>query len=226
MSYRHKLISAVQGSGLFAYTRLLRSSARLRIEGQNNWDAARRSGRPLLWAFWHGQLMAFISFAYRHLPAGEFTVIVVGDERGATLTRYGDLLGANTVHVDMEGNPFAAGRAVLQVIKAMQQGGQSAVAPDGPDGPPFVAKAGIGFLARKAEAAILPVGAWTRWGVRLNRWDKYLVPLPLAPIHTVIGSPIYASREQEERALLEDISTALDKARARAMIRAGERAWR
>jgi lysophospholipid acyltransferase (LPLAT)-like uncharacterized protein len=219
-------MSTFQGSSLFAYTRLLNKSVRHQTEGMQNWNAAAQSGRPLLWAFWHGQLMAFITFADRYLPISQFTVIVVGDERGDTLTQYGELLGANTVHVDMEGNPFAAGRAVLQVIKAMKRGGQSAVAPDGPDGPPFVAKAGVGFLARKAEAVLLPAGVWTRWSFQLERWDKYLVPLPFANIQVVIGSPIYVSRNEEEVSLREEISTALDKVRARAMTRAGERFWR
>lgn len=216
----------VQGTALFSYSRLVAFSSRYRIEGWRHLQTAQNSGRPVLWAMWHGQLMPFIAFGDRHLPNEEFTAIRVGDERGDVLGAYGDRLGTRTYRVDMSGNPFAAGRSVLKVIRAMKAGQQSAIAPDGPDGPAYVPKRGVTFLARKAEAAILPVGVWTRQAYQLNRWDHYLVPLPFARIHVVLGEPLLVDKDAEEAELEARITRALHAVRARAQVLAGVRPWR
>ena len=216
----------LQGYGLFLYGRLLSLTGRFHIEGWDHLQQASRSGRPLLWTLWHGQLMPFISFGARFLDPSEFVAIMVGDERADTLGAFSKQLGGTTVRVNMSGNPFAAGRAVLRVIQAMREGSQSVIAPDGPDGPAFVPKPGVAFLARKAGATILPVGAWTRQAYRIKRWDNYLLPFPFARIHVVLGQPLYAEREDDQERLLTAISAALHKARTRAQILAGARPWR
>lgn len=216
----------LQGRGLYLYGRALSASGRFHIEGWQNLEKAQESGRPQLLALWHGQLMPFIAFGTRFLDPRQFVAIRVGDQRGDTLGAFASQLGGTTVRVDMAGNPFAAGRAVLRVIKAMQQGSQSVIAPDGPDGPPFVPKPGVAFLARKARAALLPVGAWTRHAIQLQRWDRYLLPIPFAPIQIVFGTPLFVERDDDQALLLEEISAALHSVREQAQVRSGIRPWR
>lgn len=217
---------SIQGNALFLYSRLLTRTARFRIEGWENVRQARETGQPLLWSFWHGQLMAFLSFGARHLDAADFVAIMVGDDRGDTLGAFAQRLGGSTFRVDMAGNPFAAGRAVLRVIQALRSGKQSVIAPDGPDGPAFVPKPGVAFLAIKAEATIVPVGAWTRQAIGLRRWDRYLLPFPFARYHTVIGEPLQATRRSDRDQLLSQITDSLHAVRTRAQILAGIRPWR
>lgn len=217
---------ALQGRGLYLYGRTLSASGRFHIEGWQNLEKAQESGRPLLLAMWHGQLMPFIAFGARFLDPRQFVAIMVGDQRGDTLGAFASQLGGTTVRVDMAGNPFAAGRAVLRVIKAMQKGSQSVIAPDGPDGPPFVPKPGVAFLAQKARAAVLPVGAWTRHAIHLQRWDRYLLPFPFARIHIVLGAPLLVERNDDQALLLEQISAALHDVREQAQVRSGIRPWR
>lgn len=216
----------VQGSALFSYSRLVAFSSRYRVEGWHHLHAAEASHRPILWSLWHGQLMPFIVFGDRHLPNEEFVGIRVGDERGDVLGAYGDRLGSHTYRVNMQGNPFAAGRAVLRVIREMEAGKQSVIAPDGPDGPAYIPKRGVTFLARKAQAALLPVGVWTRHAYRLDRWDHYLVPFPFAQIHVVLGQPVLVDSEADEEVLENRIVQELHRVRSRAQVLAGVRPWR
>lgn len=216
----------VQGDFLFAYSRLVAYSSRYRIEGWPHLQAAMDSKRPLLWAMWHGQVMLFVAFGDRYLPNEQFAALRVGDERGDVLGEFAARLGSRTYRVDMGGNPFAAGRAVLQVIREMKAGRQSVIAPDGPDGPAFKPKRGVTYLARKAEAAVLPVGVWSRQAYALNRWDRYLVPFPFARIHVALGQPLLVERDVDESQLEAQIVAALHQARARAQVLAGIRPWR
>lgn len=217
---------ALQGRGLYLYGQALSASARFHIEGWQNLEKAQETDRPLLIALWHGQLMPFIAFGARFLDPRQFVAVMVGDQRGDTLGAFASQLGGRTVRVDMTGNPFAAGRAVLRVIEAMQEGSQSIIAPDGPDGPPFVPKPGVAFLARKARAVLLPVGAWTRHAIQLNRWDRYLLPFPFAAIQIVFGTPLFVERKDDQALLLEKVSVALHEVRERSQVRAGIRPWR
>ena len=211
------------GDGLFAYSRLVMLTSCFRVEGWQNMDAAQTSGRPVLWSLWHEQMRTFVVFADRFLQRDDFVAVVVGDDRGDTLSRYGSHFGSRPHKVDMKGNPVAAGRAVLHIVKALQGGRQSMIAPDGPDGPAYVPKPGVTFLARKAEAAVLPIGLCSRQAYRLKRWDRYMVPVPFGKLHVTIGEPIYANRRDDDQLLAQTIGAALHRTRTRAQVMAGIR---
>lgn len=221
-----QLWRTMQGHGLFLYTRTLGLTGRFHVEGRRNLDQALATQRPLLWCLWHGQMMAFVVYGDRLLDPTRFAAVIAGDDRGDTLGTLARRLGGRAYRVDMGGNPVAAGRAVLRVIQAMQEGSQSVIAPDGPDGPAFVPKAGVAYLARKARAVLIPTGVWTRQAIQLNRWDRYLVPLPFAHYQVALGEPITVEKDDDPEQLLETISRALHTVRARAQLLAGVRPWR
>ncbi|MCB8979160.1 MAG: hypothetical protein H6657_17240 [Ardenticatenaceae bacterium] len=199
-----------QGAALAFYHRVLARTVRWQIEGQANISKAKSSGRPLLWLFWHEQLSIFVTYAVRFVGGERFTIVTLGgDPRGDILSSFASTLGATPYGVDMQGNPMEAGRKVLRIIEALKGGKDSFMAPDGPDGPAFMPKAGATFLARKAEAAIIPVGGFTQAGYALRRWDKYLIPLPLAKLRLVFGEPILVNKRDKEDVVTEQIVGAL-----------------
>lgn len=216
----------LQGNLLYLYFKFVSITSQYRVEGKENLAEARQSHRPLLWTFWHGQAMPFMSYSDQILDGQTFSVITVGDERGDTLTVLGDRIGAEVYPVDTQEGSFASGRAILNVIRAMKAGRQSLIAPDGPDGPLYVPKQGLLYLARKAQAAILPTGIWTYQAYLVRRWDSYQVPFPFAKINVVIGKPIFIEPNTPNEALLPRVSNALHLARHRAQILAGVRPWR
>lgn len=223
MSKWHSWWGILQGELLFRYIRLVTRTSRMFVEGRENLEAAKASGQPVLWALWHQQVMTAVHFIDRFENTAEYSSILVGDERGVTLGRVGERLGAGpSFTVDMQGNPMAAGRSVLQVIKGMKQGYRSVIAPDGPDGPAFLPKEGVFFLAQKAQAAVLPFGAAARPVIELNRWDRYMVTLPFSRLYFVFGPPILVGRKTEKESLREQIINALHTTRNRARALAGQ----
>ncbi len=212
-----------EGRALYAYHRLITRTSRWQFIGKVNLTQARASGRPILWSLWHGQAMPFIMYGDRFENASRFCLITVGDERGDSLATLGEQIGAKMYTVNMQGNPVAAGRAVLRVIQAMKRGNDSMIAPDGPDGPAYEPKGGVAMLAKKSGAAILPVGVWTRHAYQRRRWDSYLIPSPFARIHMAFGPPIVAKRDTPTDSLLKQITEALHAARNQARQAAGVR---
>lgn len=210
-----------EGKALYAYHRLITRTSRWHFIGKANLTQARASGRPLLWTMWHGQAMPFIMYGDRFEDASRFSIITVGDERSDSLMTLGQQIGAQMHAVDMQGNPVAAGRAVLRVIRAMNKGYDTMLAPDGPDGPAYQPKRGIAVLAQKSAAAIVPIGAWTRQAYQRKRWDGYLIPGPFARIHVVFGPPIWAEADTPTDILLDRITHALHLAMNQARKAAG-----
>ena len=199
-----------QGNALAVYHRLLARTVRWQLEGQANISKARSSGRPILWLFWHEQLSVFVTYVVRFIGGKHFTIVTLGgDPRGDILSVFAATLGATPYGVDMQGNPMESGRKVLRIIEALKGGKNSFLAPDGPDGPAFAPKPGASFLARKAEAAVIPVGGFTQAGYALRRWDNYLVPFPFARLRLVFGEPIFVNKREKDDAVTEKIVGAL-----------------
>lgn len=213
------------GNALYFYLWLASQTARWVFHGETNHIQAVESERPAIWAFWHGQGMAFMIYGERFVRGSDFVVIMVGGDRADTLGTLGKREKTTTYAIDMDGNPMASGRAVLNVIKEMKQGKHLLIAPDGPDGPAFVLKKGIGYIARKAQANVLPLGVWTKHGFHLQRWDRYLIPLPFAKIHVVFGEPVPIDKKMSQEEADELIDQALHKARTQAQIVAGSKPW-
>lgn len=215
----------IEGESLYLYHRLVGKTIRWKFHGKGNLSLAKSSGRPILWAFWHEQLSPFIMYGDRYVGGENFCIVRVGDPRGDILERLASRMGGSSFGVDMQGNPMAAGRAVLRVIQAMKAGKDSFIAPDGPDGPAFEPKKGVAFLARKAEAVVIPVGVVARPLLRLQRWDKYQIPIPFSTIHFHYGEPITAKKSDDEPELLNRISTALSNIRFTAQDHLGIPRW-
>lgn len=213
------------GNALYFYLWLASSTARWEFHDESNKDNAQAESRPLIWAFWHGQGLVFMSYGEKFIHGPDFVVIMVGDDRGDTLGTLGRREQTKTYAVDMDGNPMASGRAVLSAIKDMKQGKFLLMAPDGPDGPAFVLKKGISYIARKAQANVLPLGVWTKHGFHLQRWDRYLIPLPFAKMHVVFGQPVPINKNMSTAETDQVIAEALHKARTRSQVLAGTKPW-
>ena len=216
----------IEGEFVFLYHWITTFTTRWHIEGEHYLREAQANGRPLLLTFWHGQIPLFIMYGHRFMDPTTFHLVVVGDERSDVLSRLATRIGATPHAVDMQGNPVAAGRATLQVLKALKKGNVSMLAPDGPDGPPYKPKNGIAFLAQKAEANVMPIGLWSRQSYQRKRWDHYMVPYPFAHIHMVFGQPILVNKDDDTAALLAQITEALNTVRTRAQVLAGITPWR
>ena len=208
----------IEGVFLGWYVRFLAQTIRVSMEGAEHYQTAFATGRPILFAFWHQQLNPFLAFASKYADPSKFVVVVVGDDRGDVLGQMGYTIGAKElVKVDMGGNPVAAGRGVLNVIKALKGGNYTLLAPDGPDGPAFQPKRGATFMALKSRAIVIPFGGFTKHAYQMKRWDRYLIPFPFGRMHFVFGEPIYVDRKTKEEALELQLIEALHGARNRAM---------
>ena len=147
----------IAGHSIYYYFRLVNITSTYETSGIENIAAAEATGRPLLWAMWHGINVPSTMWAVAHRPVKGFTVVAVGDKRFDTLEVIAERFGGEAVPVDMAGNPASAGRAVLKVLRSLRDGRETFLCPDAPAGPAYEPKQGVFYLARKAKRRHRPV---------------------------------------------------------------------
>ncbi|HQF71783.1 MAG TPA: hypothetical protein PLH39_10945, partial [Promineifilum sp.] len=75
--------SLIGGAPLIAgYIRTLAATQRLRIEGMEHFDAAKASGRPIVFAFWHEDLFNIEIVNLRFGPKGRVAVMISRSRNG------------------------------------------------------------------------------------------------------------------------------------------------
>jgi lysophospholipid acyltransferase (LPLAT)-like uncharacterized protein len=161
--------------------------------------------------------MMLAGFLLQQYDAGTMAIMMPDDWRGEVLGHWAGRLGALPLRMHLHGDvTLATARKLAQLVRLLRQGQDTYVTPDGPDGPAYHVKPGVAYLAQKSGATLLPVGAYTRTGHRLNRWDRYVVPRPFSRIAVVIGEPVPAPAGAVLAAITGPLTGALHRVAAQA----------
>ncbi len=212
-SWRDRL----SGNALYWLSQSLVRTARYDVCGFEHVDAARSAGRPIIFVAWHGMTMMLAGFFRRHYDLARLLLLMPDDWRGEALAHWARRLGATPFRLNLHGDEtLATARGLARLLRALRDGHDSYVTPDGPDGPAYVVKPGVAFLAQRSDAIVLPAGAYTRRGYRVNRWDTYVVPYPFSRIALVVGEPVPAPAAVPLGAIVEPLTNALHRVAAAA----------
>ncbi|MFN7065223.1 MAG: lysophospholipid acyltransferase family protein [Aquificaceae bacterium] len=149
-------------------------------------------------------------------------VAMLGIERGiyALVSRFrdGDIaekflisLGFKVIRGSSEeGKPQKGGSVgLLKLYKVLKEGETVAITVDGPKGPCGKVKPGIILLAQRAGVPIIPVYVSFDRCIRLNTWDKLLIPLPFSRARVRIGNPFWVLPEDDIEAKREELEEVL-----------------
>lgn len=205
--------------------KLLMLSCRvIRVEGlERVQDALERSGGKVVYSTWHQRMSYhFHHFGYRHL-----TTMISNSRDGEYAARVAKWLGFRNVRGS---STHKASTALIKMTRKVIQGEPSGIVADGPLGPARKAKAGALFIARNAEAPLIPVvwGADRCW--ILNTWDRYLIPKPFARVVICYAEPMWVPHSVNGKEL-EDYRLRLEDSMNRAthwcdVFFGRERPWR
>lgn len=186
--------------------KLVETTCRHEVRGQEHWDACLRANGRLLVAFWHESVgMA----AYYHRTRG-FLTLTSQSFDGELAARVVTCFGLQAAR----GSSSRGGAEALHALRTALDDGACVGFPlDGPRGPRRVAKIGIAALAAHTQTPILPqaFAASRAWRLR-NSWDQLPVPKPFAKVITVYGTPIPPPPADASRAELESVRREVEQA--------------
>jgi len=175
-------------------------SSRTTIVGEENLKKIEKEKQRVIFAFWHSNYtLLLVSLHMKNAVA-----LVHLSFRGNYIAQ---LFSAFNYHIVRTSK---SGRSILELVKAIKQGYSGFIAVDGPHGPPYKTKLGTIYIARKAEAEIVPLSIEARRGFTLSkRWDNHFIPLPFNDITVFIGKSIDVKPSDSLKAKGEEVNRSL-----------------
>ena len=181
-----------------------------RIEGEESFLRFRREGRPVIFVFWHGQLLPLV---HQHRRTGA-VVLVSEHVDGEYITRVIERNGFGTVR----GSSTRGGiRGLKGLIRAARAGRDLALTPDGPHGPARSFKPGALLAAQFTGLPVIPVAAAASADLHFDSWDRFEIPRPLSVVRITYGAPRWVERaagrealEAQSRALEAELNALTD----------------
>jgi hypothetical protein len=178
--------------------------ATLRIRREEAAVAALWAARaPVIYVVWHGRLL-LLPYLYGHRGC---RVLASRSRDGELVARWARRFGLQPVRGS---STRGGGEALRALARALRDGHEVVVVPDGPRGPREVLKPGVIALARLSGAPIVPmaVGASRQW--QLSSWDAFRIPKPFARCVMRFGEPIrVAGGRGTEEAARKEVEAAL-----------------
>lgn len=157
---------------------------------------------PVIGAFWHSRIL-MMPVIYK---GNKLSFLVSPHRDGQILGRAFKKFGFRPI---LGSSDKGGGHALHQMIRAIHEGYDVAIVPDGPKGPCQRVQPGVIELARRTGAPILPVSFSASKRKIMKTWDRFLLPQPFSKGVFIWGKPIYVDREgdweylEERRLLLE-----------------------
>ena len=148
-------------------------------------------GKGLIYTFWHREIIPATWFWRKR----GIVVMTSQNFDGEIIARiilkhgYGAARGSSS---------RGATRAMVEMIRCLRRGSDTAFTIDGPRGPRFVAKGGAVSLSRASQAAILCFHiALCRAHVFEKSWDHHQIPYPFSHAAIFIAPPIVIPRDAD-----------------------------
>lgn len=164
-------------------------NATLRITETNRDAAERYADGSMILSLWHDEL--FTAPALR--KNWRIITVVSRSKDGEYLARLLQSLGLETARGSSSRGGMAALLQTARYIKDNRC--HACVTIDGPRGPRHEVKNGVFFLARHADAPLVPFRVFYARAKIFASWDKFQLPLPFSRVNLVFGDPYFLPDE-------------------------------
>ena len=171
-----------------ALIRALASTWRFRLRNVDELEKLRGSGAPFVFSIWHGQLLPLL---WHHRDQG-ISILVSEHKDGELIARFAESIGYGTIRGS---SSRGAAGALLGLVRALEEGKEVGITPDGPRGPACSYAPGAAVAASKAGALVLPLAAHADRAWRLKSWDRFMIPRPFARVTLAYGAPVRLPRD-------------------------------
>lgn len=180
--------------------------------GWENWEAARREGKGLIYTFWHREIFGAMWYWRKR----GIVVMTSQNFDGEYIARIIQMHGYGA---SRGSSSRGAGRSLAEMARCLRSGRDAAFTIDGPRGPRFVAKRGSVILSRSTGASILCFHIALRKAYVFSKtWDQTQFPHPFSRAAIFIAPPIVVpdgATEDEQNRKQEEVQKTLDDLRGR-----------
>lgn len=169
---------------------------------------------PVIYALWHNRIFTMPPIWWRTGGKMRKSVVLTSASKdGAILSAAMAVFGLGAVRGSSSRRAVAA---LIGMKRAIQEGLDICITPDGPRGPRYVFHAGVIKLAESTGAPIVPIHLKFTSAWHLKTWDKLVIPKPFSHVTVVFDELVVippklsatefdAQRERVEKILLAGV---------------------
>ena len=153
---------------------------------------------PVIFALWHNRIFTIPPIWWR--TGGyirQAVVLTSASKDGAILSSTMAVFGLGAVRGSSSRRAVAA---LIGMKRALKEGLDVCITPDGPRGPRYSFHAGVIKLAESSGAPIVPIHASYSSAWRLKTWDGLVIPKPFSRITVVFDELIVIPPKLDEAA--------------------------
>ncbi len=156
---------------------------------------------PTVFILWHNRLFLAAEIFRRYRQGHRIYTLISASRDGSWLAAFFASVGLGAVR----GSSSRNGReAATELIKALREGHDAGITPDGPRGPAYEMKPGALIVARRSGKRVVLVGADFESSARLRSWDGFHLPLPFSRVglkFVEVGQDALGDRDQAAAAI-------------------------
>jgi len=138
---------------------------------------------PRILATWHNRSFATPAVVARLTDPAKVACLISPSKMAAWEVALFKFLNYKVVRGSTTRRSVQAG---IELLRALREGNDVGITPDGPSGPLYAFQPGTAAIARKASSPTLFFGMNCRTAIRLNTWDRHMIPLPFSRIEVRI----------------------------------------
>ncbi len=135
-------------------------------------------------ACWHSDLLMIP--IYRHIRPNRAASAIISQHKDGEIVA--KVLAYLSIKSLRGSSRKGARKVLLEAIRAIRNGEEVQVSPDGPKGPRYHINDGVVALAQKGDLPIMIIGYRADRYWQLKSWDQFVIPKPFAKIDFYIQS--------------------------------------
>lgn len=168
---------------------------------------------PLLLALWHNRIFTIPPVWVKKVGKGRKVVVLTSASHdGATLSRAMAAFGLGSVRGSSSRRAVAA---LVGMKRALKDGFDVCITPDGPRGPRYRFHPGLIKLAESTATPILPIHVHFTSAWRLKTWDRFVIPKPFSRVRVIFDEMLVVPPS------LDEVAFETERVRVEDILRAG-----
>ncbi|WP_456323726.1 lysophospholipid acyltransferase family protein [Hydrogenimonas sp.] len=151
---------------------------------------------PFVVTFWHCELL-MAHFAYKKVANRDVNVMISDHFDGEIIAKTISMFGIKPLRGSSR---KGAARVLMGAIKAIREGENVALTPDGPIGPRHSVSDGAVTIAAKSGVPIVVINVVPEKYWQAKSWDRFVIPKPFGAIDFYVSDPIDIKGLQKDEA--------------------------
>ncbi len=160
---------------------------RYEINGKPGVTAPEIAPAPVIFALWHNRIFTMPPIWRRTGGKGRKSVVLTSASKdGTTLATAMSMFGLGAIRGSSSRRAVSA---LIGMKKALREGFDVCVTPDGPKGPRYEVQPGVIKIAQATGADIIPIHIRYSSAWRLKTWDHFVIPKPFSRVSVIFDQP-------------------------------------